>query len=133
MRLLFRIGCLALLFALAGAPAATANQYDNLKDGEHVDVVREQCLYCHDDSYIVSLRLARDEWEEVVDLMVGMGMPPLEGEVRDAVLDYLETAQGANDPGEGGGSDTGADAPADLPWSEPLYPPNPLSWHRPRG
>ena len=135
MRLPFRVGWLAIPLALSSS-AAAERQFDNLKDGEHVEVVRENCLYCHDDSYIVSLYLGREEWEEVLDVMVGMGMPPLEGEVRDAVLDYLAAAQGVREPEAGGGSEAEAGEEAaelvELPWAEPLYPPNPLSWHRPR-
>ena len=129
-------------FLLPGAGWAFDNpgsQADNLRDGEGVEAVRENCLYCHDDSYIVSLRLPREEWESVLEVMVGMGMPPLEGEVLDAVLGYLSTVQGTDAGGAGDGDRVSANAGGeardlpDLPWAEPRYRPNPLNWHRPRG
>ena len=68
--------------------------------------------------------------------MVGMGMMPLDGEVRDTVLDYLSTAQGLDEP-EGRSDEADAaeavseDAGPDLPWAEPRYAPVPLTWRRP--
>lgn len=127
---------LAAAWTVASASEGTAGQWDNLKDGEGVEVVREQCLACHDDSYIVSLRLPREEWEEVLEIMVGMGMMPLEGELRETVLGYLSTAQGVDEP-EGSSDDADAaeepseNAGPDLPWAEPRYAPTPLAWRRP--
>ena len=34
----------------------------------------------HDDSYIVSAKLGREDWDGVLELMLGMGMPPLDAE-----------------------------------------------------
>lgn len=130
-------GVFVLLGGTAGAGIAAGEaQYgptDNLEDGEGVELVRENCLACHDDSYIVSLRLSRKAWGETLEVMSGMGMPPLDPEVREQVLDYLEAVQGL-DRAEGGGAD-GADggnaAGFESPWANPLYEPNPLDWPRP--
>ncbi len=112
----------ALLLAFA-APAL--GQTDNLKDGPHVELVREQCLACHEDSYITSAEFDRETWDEMLDVMVGMGMEPLDDESREKVLDYLEATQGPESEGEGeGGPET--------PWAEPRYRPNPLDWTRTR-
>lgn len=123
----------ALPAAVFGGGEGQYGPTDNLKDGEGVDLVREQCLACHDDSYIVSLRLSREAWDETLEVMLGMGMPPLDPEVRETVLDYLETTQGLRSPDAGDGGDDAPDAAAfESPWANPLYEPNPLDWNRPR-
>lgn len=130
---------LGLLFAgSAGAGGAVPErQYgptDNLKDGAGVELVRENCLACHDDSYIVSLRLSRQSWGETLEVMLGMGMPPLDPAVREQVLDYLEAVQGLDraDGGDADGDSAGNAAGFESPWANPLYEPNPLDWPRPR-
>ncbi len=123
---------LALLLVAAVPLAGVAQPAaDNLKDGEHVEIVRSNCLACHDDSYITSARFERSEWDELLDVMVGMGMEPLDDDTRGKVLDYLETAQGP-DSGEAESGGSSALAP-DWPWGQPLYPPNPVDWSRPAG
>lgn len=129
------VGMTALLsFALPPEAAAQLPPSDSLKDGEGVELVRENCLACHDDSYIVSAKLSREHWDELLDLMLGMGMPPLDPEIRDQVLDYLEATQGPNDEGDAAeGSSANSESAPDLPWAEPRYRPNPLHWGKPRG
>ena len=101
---------------------------------EGLALIEENCLYCHDDSYITSLNLNRAQWEEVLDLMLGMGMPPLEPEVQEKVLDYLEEEHGPR-----GGPRATGDTPASgastipgmrrtFPGRFPRYRPNPLFW-----
>lgn len=124
---------LLIPLVLAAVPVGAQPAADNLKDGENVEIVREQCLACHDDSYITSARFAREEWDELLDVMVGMGMAPLDDETRGKVLDYLETVQGAGGDGDGEGTSGATAAGPDWPWGEPLYSPNPLDWSRPRG
>ena len=123
---------LALLLAFASSGPAQLSPADGLKEVEGVELVRENCLYCHDDSYIVSADLSREHWGEVLDLMLGMGMPPLDPEVRAQVLDYLAATQGteAQDVGEAEGPT--AESLPDLPWAGPRYRPNPLHWKKPR-
>ena len=113
---------------LAGVAQPAA---DNLKDGENVEIVRNNCLACHDDSYITSAKFERSEWEELLEVMVGMGMEPLDDETRGKVLDYLETVQGPGG-GDAGDEEESALAP-DWPWGEPLYPSNPVDWSRGSG
>lgn len=130
------VGLLLAGPAAAGG-AAPERQYgptDNLKDGEGVELVRENCLACHDDSYIVSLRLSREAWDDTLEVMLGMGMPLLDPAVREQVLDYLESVQGL-DRADGGDADSdsaGNAAGFESPWANPLYEPNPLDWPRPR-
>ncbi len=100
-------------------------------------LVEENCFFCHDDSYIRSARLDREQWEEVLDMMIGMGMPPLESDVQEKVLDYLEEEHGPRAPsGNSAGAPAGdaASVPGaddlmdELPWAYPRYRPNPLYW-----
>ena len=99
-------------------------------------LIDEHCLYCHDDSYITSLNLGRAQWEEVLELMIGMGMPPLEPEIQEKVLDYLEEEHGPRErsgtarAAPASGAAGGPEGP-DLPWAYPRYRPNPLDWREP--
>ena len=110
-----------------GIPALAGGQES---DGRAL--IDENCLYCHDDSYIRSLNLPREEWEGVLDMMIGMGMPPLDPEVQEQILDYLEEEHGPREssPSPGAGASTDA-AAEDLPWAFPRYRPNPLYWREP--
>jgi len=110
-----------------GIPAPAAGQES---DGRAL--LDENCLYCHDDSYIRALNLPREEWEGVLDMMIGMGMPPLEPETQEQILDYLEEEHGPKEsspsPGAGGSADAETE---ELPWAFPRYRPNPLYWREP--
>ena len=110
-----------------GTPAPAAWQES---DGRAL--IDENCLYCHDDSYIRSLNLPREEWEGILDMMIGMGMPPLELEVQEQILDYLEEEHGPRESSPSPGAGAPADAETnDLPWAFPRYRPNPLHWKEP--
>ena len=99
-------------------------------------LIEENCLFCHDDSFIRSANLNRDQWEQVLDLMLGMGMAPLEPEVQETVLDYLEENHGTRPPSSAGNKAAASSKEAassepgmeDLPWAFPRYRPNPLFW-----
>lgn len=131
MRPLLLAASLALFsFPAAAAPDAGVAAVQQNAGRALID---ENCLYCHDDSYITSLNLGRGQWEEVLELMIGMGMPPLAPEVQERVLDYLETEHGprGSSPPAGNAPAPGASAAgetADLPWAFPRYRPNPLIW-----
>ena len=110
-----------------GIPSLIASQEE---DGRAL--IDENCLYCHDDSYIRALNLPREEWEGVLDMMIGMGMPPLESEVQEKILDYLEEEHGPRESSPSSGSGASAHAETgDLPWAFPRYRPNPLYWREP--
>ena len=96
-------------------------------------LIDENCLDCHDDSYITSLNLGREQWGEVLELMIGMGMSPLEPEIQEKVLDYLEEEHGPRvNMGLARAVPTSealvSPESQDLPWAFPRYPPNPLYW-----
>ena len=131
------VAALALLpfTALAGPERdASGMAFTQEQDGQVL--LEENCLACHDGSYITSANLTREQWGEVLDLMLGMGMPPLEPDVQKKVLDYLEETHGPRKSSGSGGerpameasSDSGTD---DLPWAFPRYRPNPLYWKEP--
>ena len=129
MKRLLLVGSITLLPVAAtagpeerGVPAPALGQES---DGRAL--IDENCLYCHDDSYIRSLNLPREEWEGVLDMMIGMGMPPLEAEVQEKILDYLEEEHGPRESSPSAGAGAPVDA-EDLPWAFPRYRPNPLYW-----
>ena len=112
-----------------GFPGAAGAQE---ADGEAL--IEENCLFCHDDSYIVSMNLEREEWEDILVMMLGMGMPPLEPEVEEQILNYLEENHGPGDSSGGSGDAAAGEESAgagDLPWAYPRYRPNPLYWREP--
>ena len=50
------------------------------------------CTACHNFKLVAAQGQTRRQWEDTVNLMVERhGMPPLEGNDRKLVLDYLET------------------------------------------
>ena len=98
---------------------------DRAATDEGLALIEENCLFCHDDSFITSMNLNREQWEEVLDLMLGMGMPPLEPDVQAKVLDYLEENHGPRASRSEASSESGME---DLPWAFPRYRPNPLFW-----
>ena len=141
MRRFVRVSSAFVSFlAVSASVSAGERQFgptDNLVEAEGVELVREYCLACHDDSYIISMNVSREAWDDTLVLMLGMGMPPLDPEVHEKVLDYLEETQGdaSSEEGTDSGEPGGAPAAADFasPWATPVYHPNPLDWNRPRG
>lgn len=130
-----RLAITALLIAFPGGASAFEGSQTAGSDDDGQALLDENCLYCHDDSYITALNLGRAQWEEVLDLMIGMGMPPLEPEVQEKILDYLEEEHGPREsrpdrgrPVAGASVDSGV---GDLPWAYPRYRPNPLVWKEP--
>ena len=137
MKRLLLASAIALLPAAASAggeePGVPAHSAWQESDGRAL--IDENCLYCHDDSYIRALNLPREEWEGVLDMMIGMGMPPLEPETQEQILDYLEEEHGPKDsspsPGAGAAADAETAETEVLPWAFPRYRPNPLYWREP--
>lgn len=49
-----------------------------------------RCTACHSTAVIRRSRLSRDRWDELMDWMTERhGMPPLEGDERRVIVDYL--------------------------------------------
>jgi hypothetical protein len=52
-----------------------------------------RCTACHSTAVIRRSRLSRDRWDELMDWMTERhGMPPLEGDERRLIVDYLAGA-----------------------------------------
>ncbi|MBW7850830.1 MAG: hypothetical protein H3C38_10065 [Rhodospirillales bacterium] len=70
----------------AGMPEQSAA----LPPGEGRDEVEGICSACHSIRMVTQQRLSRDRWDELLDWMVAeQGMPELDAETREKVLDYL--------------------------------------------
>ncbi len=120
---------LAPLAVFAGSEERGVLARASWQESDGRALIDENCLYCHDDSYIRALNLPREEWEGVLDMMIGMGMPPLEPETQEKILDYLEEEHGPKDSSPSSGAGASADAEGEeLPWAFPRYRPNPLYW-----
>jgi hypothetical protein len=78
--------------ALAGTVAAQEVQEDPsvLPDGPHRDEVFYLCTACHSSRLVRNQALSRERWDETLTWMSERhGMPKVEGEERERVLDYL--------------------------------------------
>jgi hypothetical protein len=94
-----KAAALALLL-LAAAPAGATEDESVLPDGDGRAEVFGLCTACHDTAVIRRSRLARTQWDGLMDWMTERhGMPPLEGELRATIVDYLARSFG---PGAGG-------------------------------
>lgn len=119
----------ALVFAVAGMflPATGSAQdedFGGLPEGEGRETVFYTCTACHSTGIIRQQGMSRDRWDKTLVWMIEkQGMPALEMEDRDVVLDYLaqhfpENRDGpAMGMGMGGGGMMGA-APPPLPGAE---------------
>lgn len=61
---------------------------EGLPEGPGVEVVRRDCLVCHDSRLIVEQRLSQAGWKREVDKMIGWGAE-VPAEDRDRLIDYL--------------------------------------------
>jgi hypothetical protein len=78
--------------ALAGTVAAQEVQEEPsvLPDGPHRDEVFYLCTACHSSRLVRNQALSRERWDETLTWMSERhGMPKVEGEERERVLDYL--------------------------------------------
>lgn len=89
-----RAPLLALPFALASFGALrTQETPEALPEGPGREETFRACIACHGTAVIQRSRLTREGWDELMDWMAEkQGMPPLEGEERRVVVDYLARA-----------------------------------------
>lgn len=92
MRLLPLLGALAILACapLARAQDSEPETEDVLPPGEGREETFYGCTACHNTAVIRRSRLARTQWDGLMDWMTEKhGMAPLEGEQRRVIVDYL--------------------------------------------
>jgi hypothetical protein len=88
----------AALAITAGAAVTQAKEADEetpeqYPAGPHRDDTFYFCTACHGFKIVAAQGMSRPRWDESLDWMVKRhNMPPLEGEVRDNILNYLSTA-----------------------------------------
>lgn len=93
-------------------------QRAELAPGEGREVVETVCTACHTVDNITASHMSRKAWDTTISWMQdAQGLGPLEPDVREAILDYLEATQGL---------DARASDSAESPWAAPSYRPNPI-------
>lgn len=87
------------------APGTPAETIAALPEGPGREATFHACTACHGTALISRSRLSRDRWDELMDWMSERhGMPPLEGEARIEIVDYLAEHFRPQRRGGGGGS-----------------------------
>jgi hypothetical protein len=75
---------------LLATPTLATEEAGLLPAGEGRDQVSGLCTICHDSAVIRRSRLSRPQWDGLMDWMTERhGMPPLHGELRTTIVDYL--------------------------------------------
>jgi hypothetical protein len=86
-----------LLLALSGASLASAEGFtpnqespEDYPEGPGRETAFYACTPCHGFKLVAQQGQTRSQWSDTLDWMTQRhGMPPLEGDLRNAVLDYL--------------------------------------------
>jgi hypothetical protein len=88
------VGLLALFassLALAQTSAPGQEHPEDYPDGPGREQTFYACVACHGFKLVAQQGQTRQQWEDTLAWMTQRhGMPPLEGELRNTVLDYLE-------------------------------------------
>jgi competence protein ComEA len=79
--------CLSIFLALASSVNA------QLPDGKGKEVVERTCNSCHGSDRIVSHRMSKKDWSDVVERMLDYGGSATDEEIA-TILDYLSTHLG---------------------------------------
>jgi hypothetical protein len=102
--------CLGAILALAGSPAMAQNPPpaeetpDMFPAGPHREETFYFCVACHNFKLTAAQGMSREKWDETLAWMTTRhGMPPIEGDDRKNVLDYLATAFPPKSPSQQGG------------------------------
>lgn len=96
----------AALLAIAGGAAAALAQDEEriLPSGEGRETVRAICSGCHSVRLVAQQGMSRERWDDTVHKMVKeQGMPELDAETRETVLDYLAANLGVEKRRRDGG------------------------------
>ena len=97
MRLRAILVSLSVALSLA-VPVAYAQTFtpsvegpEDYPDGPGREQAFYACVACHGFKIVAQQGQTRQQWEDTLDLMTKRhGMPPIDGELRKTVLDYLE-------------------------------------------
>ena len=97
MRFAKTIALVAALLAALPAAAETFAPADERQEDYPEGAGREQtfyaCIACHGFKLVAQQGQSRQQWDDTLNWMTQKhGMPPIDGEMRKIVLDYLETA-----------------------------------------
>ncbi|SRR5258705_8599380 len=87
------------VLALAAAPVVLAQDFtpsqespENYPDGAGREPTFYACTPCHGFKIVAQQGQTRSQWDDTLDWMTKRhGMPPIDGDLRKTVLDYLET------------------------------------------
>ncbi len=89
----------------AAAAAARTEEESVLAEGPGRSEVFGYCTACHNTALIRRSAFSRDRWDELMDWMAEKhGMNPLEGELRQTIVDYLAGQYGPRQRGPRGGT-----------------------------
>lgn len=87
------------------AAAARTEEETVLAEGPGRSEVFGYCTACHNTALIRRSAFTRDRWDELMDWMTEKhGMNPLEGELRETIVDYLAGQYGPRQRGPRGGN-----------------------------
>src|SRR5581483_5764205 len=84
----------AFLFA-AGVPALTQAPSDGLPEAPAKAVILRACSSCHQPTVVVSKPHTAEEWDEIVDKMIGLGAELTDAE-QEQIISYLALNFGPN-------------------------------------
>jgi mono/diheme cytochrome c family protein len=79
----------ALALAAVSTGPAVAQQDDGLPNSPGKDTLIEVCTQCHAIGIVTQVDRAPDEWDELMQRMVGMGAPATPDQ-QQAILTYLK-------------------------------------------
>ncbi|MBB5691135.1 hypothetical protein GXW77_04720 [Roseomonas alkaliterrae] len=91
--------------AAAAVAAANVEEETVLAEGPGRSETFGYCVACHNTAVIRRSAFTRDRWDELMDWMTEKhGMNPLEGELRQTIVDYLAAHYGPRQRGPRGGN-----------------------------
>ncbi len=67
--------------------------FEHVSDGPAKDIIRQRCVACHSETRIISRRVGRQAWADIVDdmrLRAGvLGVPPIEEDEAEIMIEFL--------------------------------------------
>ncbi|MDE0208735.1 MAG: cytochrome c family protein [Boseongicola sp.] len=87
------------LEASAGLPSPEPENYGVMVAAPGASETFDACTSCHSERIVAQQGLTRDQWDELLNLMVEeQEMEPIEGDARATILDYLGAHYGPDRP-----------------------------------